>query len=178
MTKEELTQSQLRPEDRGKNGFSRRYYRGWKPLWKDLKYMFSRQKEIREAMRSDLITSAFRERLMLAVTEVNQCRYCRTFHVGQAREAGISTEEITQYLKGAIPADVPEDQKLAVCFAQHWAENETLPDPEFQAQVIQAYGEKGFQAMSIVLRMIWMGNLMGNTADYLLYKISFGKWGG
>lgn len=115
---------------------------------------------------------------MLAVTEVNQCRYCRTFHVGQAREAGISTEEITQYLKGAIPADVPEDQKLAVCFAQHWAENETLPDPEFQAQVIQAYGEKGFQAMSIVLRMIWMGNLMGNTADYLLYKISFGKWGG
>jgi AhpD family alkylhydroperoxidase len=148
------------------------------PFWKDLKYMFSRQGEIREAMRSDLITAAFRERLMLAVTEVNQCRYCRKFHVGQAREAGISTGEITQYLKGTIPEDIPEDQKLAVCFAQHWAESETIPDLEFQAQVIQAYGEKGFQAMSIVLRMIWMGNLMGNTADYLLYKISFGKLGG
>ena len=128
-------------------------------------------------MRSELLTDAFRERLMLAVTEVNQCSYCRTFHVGQARKAGISPDEITKYLKGTIPEDIPEDQKLAVCYAQQWAESDTEPDPEFQDQVIEAYGEKGFQAISIVLRMIWMGNLMGNTADYLLYKLSFGKLG-
>ncbi|HDD56034.1 MAG TPA: carboxymuconolactone decarboxylase family protein [Chloroflexi bacterium] len=177
MTRENTTQSQAHPADRGKPAFPRRYYRGWKPFWRDLKYLFSRQEQIKEAMRSDLITPAFRERLMLAVTEVNRCRYCRTFHVGQAREAGITSEEIAIYLSGTIPEDIPEDQKLAVCFAQHWAESETLPDPEFQTRVIQAYGEKTFQAMSIVLRMIWMGNLMGNTADYLLFKITFGKLG-
>ena len=115
---------------------------------------------------------------MMAVTEVNRCSYCRTFHVGQARRAGISAQEITQYLKGTIPDHIPEDQKLAVCYAQHWAENNTQPDPEIQAQVIQAYGEKGFQAIGILLRMIWMGNLLGNTVDYLLYKVSFGKLGG
>lgn len=178
MAPENMTQSSGNVAIGGKEGFPRRYYRGLKPFWGDLKFLMTRQDQIREAMRSDLITSAFRERLMLAVTEVNQCRYCRKFHVGQAREAGISTEEITQYLKGMIPAEIPEDQKLAVCFAQHWADNETIPDPEFQSRVIQAYGEKGFQSMSIVLRMIWMGNLLGNTADYLLYRISFGKLGG
>ena len=178
MTKEDLTHSQLSPSGQRMDSFQRRYYRGWKPFSHDTYNPLNHKAEIREAMRSDLITSAFRERLMLAVTEVNRCRYCRTFHVGQAREAGISSEEIAKYLSGAIPEDIPEDQKLAVSYAQHWAESEALPDPEFQAQVIQAYGEKGFQAISVVLRMIWMGNLMGNTADYFLYKISFGKLGG
>ncbi len=180
MPNEELAGSQASPttaEGTSIPGFPRRYYRGWKRFWLDLKFMFSHRDRIKDAMRSELMTDAFRERLMLAVTEVNQCSYCRNFHVGQARRAGISQEEITRYLKGTIPEDIPEDQKLAVCYAQHWAENDTQPDPEFQAQVIQIYGERGFEAISIVLRMIWMGNLMGNTVDYLLYRLSFGKWG-
>lgn len=178
MEKEEITGTQAAAnEQTGGEGFPRRYYRSWKRFWSDLKYMFSHQDRIKEAMRSELMTDAFRERLMLAVTEVNKCSYCRTFHVGQARRAGISSEEITIYLKGTIPEDIPEDQKLAVCYAQHWAESDTQADLEFQAQVKEAYGEEGFHNISIVLRMIWMGNLMGNTADYLLYKLSFGKLG-
>jgi len=178
LMKNKMTQTQTPSATQGMKGFQRRYYRGWKPLWKDLRYLFSNQDQIKEAMRSDLITGDFRERLMLAVTEVNQCRYCRTFHVGQAREAGVSSGEIATFLKGMIPEDVPEDQQLAVCYARHWAENDTISDPEFQEQVVQAYGENGFQAISMVLRMIWMGNLLGNSWDYFLYKISFGKLGG
>ena len=178
MNKEEIAGTQgATSEQNSQKGFPRRYYQSWKRFWADLTYMFSHQDRIREAMRSELLTDAFRERLMMAVTEVNQCSYCRTFHVGQARKAGISPEEITKYLKGTIPEDIPEGQKLAVCYAQHWAESDTEPDPELQEQVIKAYGEKGFQAISIVLRMIWMGNLMGNTADYVLYRLSFGKLG-
>jgi len=179
MTKEESTGSQraqIKPGGR-EPGFPRRYYRSWKLFWRDLTYIFSRRDRIKSAMRSDLLTDPFRERLMLAVTEVNQCSYCRSFHVGQARKAGISPEEITEYLKGTIPEDIPENQKLAVCFAQHWAESGLQPDPDFQEQVIQAYGEQGYEAISLVLRMIWMGNLLGNTADYVLYRLSFGRWG-
>ena len=174
---ETATTQEATSDQKGLKVFPRRYYQSWKRFWLDLKYLFSHQEGIRDAMRSELMTDAFRERLMLAVTEVNQCSYCRTFHVGQARRAGISSEEITKYLKGNIPEDIPEDQKLAVCYAQHWAESDTQPDPEFQDQMVNAYGEKGFQSISIVLRMIWMGNLMGNTADYFLYKLSFGKLG-
>ena len=166
------------PSEQGMNGFQRRYYRKWMSFWKDIKYLFSRQDEIREAMRSELVTSAFRERLMLAVTEVNQCRYCRTFHVGQAKEAGISSEEITEFLKGTIPDSIPVEEKLAVCYARHWAETDADPDADIKTHMMETYGETGFQAISMVLQMIRMGNLLGNSADYFLYRISFGRLGG
>ena len=179
MTEKEITQSQFIPsEEQIPPGFYRRYYRGWKPFWKDFKYLLSHQKHIKRAMNSELLTAAFRERLMLAVTEVNQCSYCRRFHVGQAKKAGISVDEITQYLKGTIPESIPEDQKLAVCYAQHWAESDAETDPDFQDEVTRVYGDQGFEEISMVLQMIRMGNLLGNTTDYWLYKISRGKWGG
>jgi AhpD family alkylhydroperoxidase len=160
-----------------RKGFQRRYYRKWGAFWTDLKFLLRQQDQIRQVMRSGLIPPAFRERLMLAVTEVNGCRYCRTFHVGQAKQAGIPISEITEYLKGCIPEEVPDEQKLAICYAQHWAENETQADPDLISQMIEAYGESEFQAINILLRMIWMGNLLGNTWDYILFKISFGKLG-
>ena len=178
MTEKEVNRSDNSSREAQKpGGFQRRYYRGWKPFWQDLKTIISRQDKIKAAMDSSWLSAAFRERLMLAVTEVNQCSYCRRFHVGQAKKAGISTEEITAYLKGTIPEDVPENQKLAICYAQHWAETDVQPDSEFQDQVIQAYGKQGFEEITMVLYMIRMGNLLGNTLDYLLYRISFGKLG-
>lgn len=128
-------------------------------------------------MRSERVPIAFRERLMMAVTEVNQCRYCRSFHIGQAKQAGIPIEEIMEYLKGGIPEVVPEGQKLAVCYAQHWAETGANPDLDYIEQVSETYGEDSFQTISMVLRMIWMGNLLGNTFDFFLHRISFGRWG-
>jgi AhpD family alkylhydroperoxidase len=157
--------------------FKRRYYDRWSNFWGDLRFIFSNRAQIKAAMSSPKVDPAFRERLMLAVTEVNLCRYCRTFHVGQAKEAGISIDEITEYLKGNIPENVPEEQKLAVCYAQHWAESDANPDPDYIEQVREAYGEDGAQAINMVLRMIRMGNLLGNTWDYFLFKISFGSWG-
>ena len=165
------------PSEPKQNKFQRRYYRGWRPFWADLKFLLRQRRQIRNAMRDPRIDPAFRERLMLAVTEVNGCRYCRTFHIGQAREAGITQEEINIYLMGTIPDDIPEDQKLAVCYARHWAENNQQADEIYEEEVREWYGKEGFQSISIILRMIWMGNLLGNTWDYVLFRISFGKWG-
>jgi len=166
-----------KPRAAGKRGFDRRHYKNLIGLWKDLRIMFSNRDQIKAAMASPTVDPAFRERLMMAVTEVNHCRYCRTFHVGQAKQAGIPIEEITEYLKGNIPEEVPEEQKLAICYAQHWAETDAKPDPDYEEQVRETYGEEGFLAISMVLRMIRMGNLMGNSWDYILHRISFGRWG-
>jgi len=156
--------------------FQKRYYDRWSVFWGDLTFLISNRDQIKRAMASPEIDPAFRERLMMAVTEVNGCRYCRTFHVGQAKQAGISMEEISIYLQGTIPDDIPERQKLAVCYAQHWAETESQPDSDYIDQVKETYGEDVFQAIRMVLRMIRMGNLLGNTWDYILFKISFGKF--
>ncbi len=158
-------------------GFERRYYSSWKEFGRDLRYLLSNRQMIKNAMRDSRIDQAFRERLMLAVTEVNGCRYCRTFHIGQAKEAGISLDEINIYLLGTIPDDIPEKQKLAICYAQHWAENERQADQDYLEQVRDWYGEESFELITMLLRMIWMGNLLGNTWDYFLHKISFGRWG-
>jgi AhpD family alkylhydroperoxidase len=165
------------PHPAAKNKFQRRYYLSWSSFWSDFKFLVSNRDQIKTAMSSPKLNSAFRERLMLAVTEVNRCRYCRTFHVGQAKQAGIPIEEIATYLKGTIPDEVPEEQKLAVCYARHWAETDSHPDPDYIDQVKGSYGDDGFQAISMVLRMIRMGNLLGNTWDYILFKISLGNWG-
>jgi hypothetical protein len=33
------------------------------------------------------------------------------------------------------------------------------------------------EEIEVVLRVIRIGNLMGNTIDYVLYRVSFGRWG-
>jgi len=43
--------------------------------------------------------------------------------------------------------------------------------------VKDTYGEQALSGMELAMRMIRMGNLMGNTWDYILFKISFGHWG-
>ena len=44
-------------------------------------------------------------------------------------------------------------------------------------KLIETYGEEKAAAIDIVLRMIRVGNLLGNTADYVLYRLTFGLLG-
>jgi len=114
---------------------------------------------------------------MMAVTAVNGCRYCSYFHARQALERGVTPEEIAQLLTGDV-ANCPEEEAVAVLYAQHWAESDAHPDPEAVRRLQQTYGAERTEAIHLMLQMIRLGNLMGNSFDYLLYRISFGKWGG
>ncbi len=98
--------------------FRRRYYSSWRAFWQDLLYLLSHRNQIKQALREDRISPAFRERLVIAVTEVNDCRYCRTFHIQQAYQVGLSEQEIQTYLSGIIPEDMPSEEKLAVRYAK------------------------------------------------------------
>jgi hypothetical protein len=42
----------------------------------------------------------------------------------------------------------------------------------------RTYGGEKAKAIHVILRMIRIGNLLGNSWDYLIYRISFGKIGG
>ena len=114
---------------------------------------------------------------MLAVTAVNGCRYCSYFHTKQAWKSGITPEEINQLISGTID-NCPEDESVAVIYAQHWAESDTHPDPEAVIKVQRTYGIEKTEAIHLMLRMIRLGNLLGNSWDYLLYRMTFGKWRG
>lgn len=111
---------------------------------------------------------------MLAVTAVNGCRYCSYFHTKQALKSGIPPPEISRLLSGDIDA-CPEEEAIAVMYAQHWADSDSHPSPDLVRKLQQTYGVEKAEAIHLMLRMIRIGNLMGNTLDYLLYRISFGR---
>jgi AhpD family alkylhydroperoxidase len=167
----------LSADGKGRRKFPKRYYSSLRAVWRDLVYLLSRRDRIKKTIRDERISPAFRERLMMAVTEENNCRYCRTFHIGQSYRAGISSQEIQSYLSGLVPDETPEDQRLAVLYAKNWAEGETGPDPALRQSVQEKYGLEMYESIELILRMINMGNLLGNSWDYLLYKLTFGKRG-
>lgn len=153
------------------NKFPKRLYASVGEFWADFRYVFSRRELIRQTMRDGLISFAFRERLMIAVTQVNGCRYCSYFHAKEAAQAGILEGELRALLAGQIPEDAPAEELPALLYAQHWAESNAQPDEEALARLQQRYGAEKAAAIHLVLRMIRVGNLLGNTWDYVLYRL-------
>lgn len=156
--------------------FQKRTYRSPGEAWEDLRFIIKRRLLIRRAM-SKLISPSFRERLMLVVTEVNGCRYCMTYHARGAFKAGVTDSEIAELLAGQMPKNTSEDEVPALIYARYWAESGAQPDPEYVQELEDIYGEGMAEAIHIVLRMIRMGNLFGNTADYILYRLTLGRAG-
>jgi len=156
------------------DGFPRRTYGDLRELLEDVRYMWQHRAQIRAVMR--LLEPSFRERLMLAVTQVNGCRYCAQHHAKLALEGGLSQEEIADLLDGVVD-QCPPYEMTAIFYAQHWADQEGIPDPAAWQKLISFYGLEKAEAIEIILRMIKIGNYAGNTFDYILYRISGGRWG-
>lgn len=156
--------------------FRRRYYARLGAFWQDLGAMWAARIRFRAAMREQ-VSLPFRERLMLVVTEVNGCRYCSYFHAQVASSSGIHEDELRELLAGSIPAGAPAAELPALIYAQHWAERDGQPDGDAERRLREVYGPDQAEAIHIVLRMIRIGNLLGNTGDYWLYRLSFGALG-
>lgn len=158
--------------------FKRRRYTSLKEAWQDLGEIAAQRKLIRRAARSGRISAAFRERLMMAVTAVNQCRYCSYFHSELALRSGVPADQLNELLAGDIPGGCPPEERVALLYAQHWAESGACPAPEARRRLIEIYGAEMAAEIEMLLRMIRAGNLTGNTFDYLLFRLSFGRLGG
>jgi hypothetical protein len=125
----------------------------------------------------DNIEALIEEYLSRMTYKANGCRYCSYFHARQALKSGLTPEEISQLLSGDVD-NCPEEEAVAVIYAQHWAESDAHPDAEAVQKLQQTYGVEKTEFIHLMLRMIRLGNLLGNSWDYLLYRISFGKWRG
>jgi AhpD family alkylhydroperoxidase len=158
------------------NTFRRRTYRSPRDAVADLWRIFSSRKRIRTLMRGDRIPPAFRERIMLTVTAVNRCRYCSYAHSREALARGIPQKEIESLAEGMF-AGSPAREVPALLYAQHWAERDGQPEQDIREKVVAACGSEEVQLMEMAMRLIRAGNLLGNTFDYFLHRISFGRLG-
>lgn len=118
-----------------------------------LKYFF-------RTRRSNEISPQFTERIMLAVTEVNNCAICSYAHSKRALESGMTAEEIQNMLSGIID-DVPDDEVAAIMFAQHYADTMGNPTRESWQRIVQIYGTSKAKAILGSIRMIMIGNTYG-----------------
>ena len=112
------------------------------------------------ARKNHEMSSKFTERIMLAVTEVNDCAICSYAHTRRALESGMSSEEIQKLLSGVIK-DIPDDEIAAVMFAQHYADTRGKPSLKSWQRIVEIYGIS--KAMGILgsICTIMMGNTYG-----------------
>lgn len=112
-----------------------------------------------------------REKVMLAVTSVNDCRYCSWAHTHLALNNGVDLEEVNQILSHGGYEAASEKDAAAILFAQHYADTngaiekdalETLKTHFTTAQILE---------LKSYIHAIYIGNLSGNTFDALLARL-------
>jgi len=129
---------------------------------------------IRGGKKLKAISSAFRERLMLVVTGINECSHCAVVHSKAARLAGVPDEEIERLLRGEVE-DSPAEELPALRYAIEWARLDGAVTVEAGQAIEQQYGEKKAEAIEVALRTIRAGNLAGNSIDRFVNKVTFGR---
>jgi len=152
-----------------KRRFMKRLY-GSKDFRRFLEDMMVSLTDMRSARRGHFITHQFGERIMMAVTEVNGCRYCSYFHTQAALKVGLSHEEIQDTL-GGVFAHAPTEEVTALLFAQHYAEQSGQPQAQELDNLFKTYGESRSKAILAYIRAIMVGNAWGNAFDALRFRI-------
>jgi len=114
---------------------------------------------------------------MMVVTEVNGCRYCEWYHSAQWIRAGLPEDELRVLRAGRIPEEAPAAEVPALLYARHWAQSNARPDAESSRRLAETYSDERAAMITVLLRTIRAGNLLGNTLDWLLNRISFGRLG-
>lgn len=113
-----------------------------------------------------------RERIMLAISEVNGCALCSFVHTKLALQAHMDIKEIQTLLAGDL-VGVPEEDTLAVLFAKDFAANKETIDPAFYAKLSDYYGQSGARAIVCVSHVITMTTSMGISLGLLKDTLTF-----
>ena len=150
--------------------FNRKIYT-LKSLLNDLGFLILKTPQIFSTMRDKNISKAFFEKIMTVVTAVNGCVYCAWFHAKQSIKSGISSDEVKNMFNLQFHTDASEYELTALLYAQHYAETNRNSDKEMTDKLIEFYGNKTAEHIQIIIRMIFFGNLAGNTFDAFISRL-------
>lgn len=118
------------------------------------------------------VSPALREKVILGVTSINDCRYCAWGHSHWAMAHGVSLEEVNQILghqsDGMRASDAAE--AAAILFAQHYAEHLDHFDPDAVENLLKHFSRNQVDEIIAYIHAITLGNLLGNTADAFISR--------
>jgi AhpD family alkylhydroperoxidase len=131
------------------------------------------------ALARPSVPKSLREKLMLEVTAVNECRYCQWGHTYLAVSQGVPIEEINQILGHQNEALVARDEAeaAAILFAQHYAERREDYDAAAMEDLRRYYTPEQANEILAYLRAITLGNLTGNSLDAALERLNLRRHG-
>lgn len=144
-------------------------------LFNDLGFLIISFPRIISALNNKKIGKIFMEKIMTVVTAVNGCRYCEWFHAKQAVSCGITEDEVKNMLNLQFKTDASDFEMLGLLYAQHYAETNRNPDKEMTDKLFNFYGTKTANHIILMIRMIFFGNLSGNTFDAFLSRLKGAK---
>jgi len=150
--------------------FKKRVYNNRSDFFNDLSFFFKNIPNFIKSIYKKRINAAFREKLMVAVSAVLDCKYCSWLHTEIALSKGVGREEIKKIL-GKEMGKLSEDEAIALIFAQHYSEMGGRPEKEAEERFYKYYGKERARDILNYIRAIYFGNLAGNTVDALLSRI-------
>jgi hypothetical protein len=125
-----------------------------------------------ETYLSNKINKSFIRKLMLIVSEVNDCMYCTWFHSKMALFFGdIDPNVIENVLSTEIGEKVNEYELVGLAYAQHYAATNKKPDPEATQILYEYYGKEKAACIKTCIDIIFTFNLAGNTFDAFLSRL-------
>jgi len=116
------------------------------------------------------VSKSFRAKLNMAVISVLGCRYCSWLHSEIALAQGVEGKELKSLLSQEI-GDFPEEEAIALAFAQHYSETGGTPHKEAEKSFYEYYDKKLAENIVIYIRIIYLGNLSGNTIDAFFNRL-------
>lgn len=119
-----------------------------------------------------LVTKQFKERLMLAVTEVNGCTMCSYVHTKLSLSAGMDIAEIRKILNGDLD-DISNEEMIGVLFAQHYADSKENPSEETVERLNDYYGNDRAVMIVHLLKVITLTNSLGINFNLMKERLLF-----
>ncbi len=108
------------------------------------------------------ITKQLGEKISLAVSGVNNCRYCSWLHTKTALEKGLSQDEVDAMLSADFGNLAPYEA-AAILYAQHWADRDGKVAAEAREKILAEYGPNRTTEIEALLWAVHFGNLCSNT---------------
>lgn len=116
------------------------------------------------------LTPALREQVMLAVTSVNDCRYCDWVHTRLALENGVDLTQLAGLLEQPLES-LDDDSAVAILFGKHFADSQRRPSAAAREKLRQHFSPWQRRQIMAWIHAIYYANLTGNSADATLARL-------
>ena len=117
------------------------------------------------------IEAGFREELMLAVSKLNDCKYCSWGHHEWAHAAGVSEDEL-DHIEHGDSEGIERAKWVAISYVVALVQSDfkEVP-PELREEMVANYTEHEIEEVELVAKIMDLANRAANTFDAMMSRM-------